>query len=144
MFINALCGANQNEPKIDGKRFGVILSHEPGGSSVNNVLHWVQIYRRGYFHKYDHGKTKNMEIYGSVHPPQYSYNTLKDQQFELHLFRGTSDKVITDKDFQYLTSKLNPLKHKVYTLEDYAHLDYIWGQDANEEIYEKVLKILKD
>jgi hypothetical protein len=79
MFINALCGANQNEPKIDGKRFGVILSHEPGGSSVNNVLHWVQIYRRGYFHKYDHGKTKNMEIYGSVHPPQYSYNTLKDQ-----------------------------------------------------------------
>jgi hypothetical protein len=28
-------------------------------------------------------------------------------------------------------------------VEDYAHLDYIWCEDANQDIYQDIIKILK-
>lgn len=31
---------------------------------MNNVTHWMQIYRRGHMCKFDFGAKKNMEIYG--------------------------------------------------------------------------------
>lgn len=45
-FIRLLCGVNAKN-KITENLFGVIITHEPGGSSVNNALHWVQCYRQG-------------------------------------------------------------------------------------------------
>jgi hypothetical protein len=36
------------------------MSHEPGGTSVNNVCHWIQIYRKGIMHKFDYGTVKNI------------------------------------------------------------------------------------
>lgn len=60
MVVTGLCGTNKIKHRINFDRFGVIISHEPGGSSINNALHWIQIYRRGYLHKYDHGKIRNI------------------------------------------------------------------------------------
>ena len=33
---------------------------------------------------------------------------------------------------------------KVYDLEDYAHLDYVWGVDADQHIYNPIVDILKE
>lgn len=59
-FVNSLCGANRDKVKINLKRFGVIMSHEPGGTSVNNVEHWVQIFRKGKMHRFDYGTVRNL------------------------------------------------------------------------------------
>lgn len=56
LIVKGLCGHNQEKEKINLDRFGVVISHEPGGTSINNVLHWIQIYRQGHLHRYDHGK----------------------------------------------------------------------------------------
>lgn len=62
-FVYELCGYNTDKEGINLERFGAILSHEPGGSSIMNIIHWVQMFRKGRFHFYDYGKKKNLEIY---------------------------------------------------------------------------------
>lgn len=63
-----LCGKPINN-KIDTDRLGVIISHEPGGASIPNVLQWVQFYRSGKMAKFDYGKKKNLSLYGSEVAP---------------------------------------------------------------------------
>jgi hypothetical protein len=59
-FIRLLCGFNTKN-KIPESLFGVIITHEPGGSSVNNALHWVQCYRQGgIMRKFNYGLEKNI------------------------------------------------------------------------------------
>ena len=63
-FIRLLCGFSIRN-KIPADLFGVIITHEPGGSSVNNALHWVQCYRQGgVMKKFNFGKHKNLKAYG--------------------------------------------------------------------------------
>jgi hypothetical protein len=38
-IVNLLCG-EPNENKIDLSRLGVIIAHEPGGSSTDNIMQW--------------------------------------------------------------------------------------------------------
>lgn len=67
-FIHFLCGKTEKN-NLDVKRLGILVSHEPGGTSIQSVKHWVQAYRHGKFRKYDYGKAKNKKIYGSEMPP---------------------------------------------------------------------------
>lgn len=63
-FIRLLCGFSVRN-KIPSELFGVIITHEPGGSSVNNALHWVQCHRQGgIMRRFNYGKIKNIELYG--------------------------------------------------------------------------------
>lgn len=64
MFVRLLCGYSEKN-KISPDLFGVMITHEPGGSSSNNALHWIQCYRQGVMKKFDYGPKKNLEIYGS-------------------------------------------------------------------------------
>ena len=64
--ILGLCGSNKDKPRIDINRLGMMVTHEPGGASINNVNHWVQVYRRGHLARYDYGKKQNMQVYGSA------------------------------------------------------------------------------
>lgn len=50
--------------------------------------------------------------------------------------------MICDKNLSQLSRLFNPEKYKVYDLEDYAHLDYVWGVDASEHIYYPIQDIL--
>jgi hypothetical protein len=42
-----------------------MITHEPGGASANNALHWVQCFRSGNMKKFNFGSEKNMEMYGN-------------------------------------------------------------------------------
>jgi hypothetical protein len=141
--VRSLCGKNKKNVKINLERFGIIMSHEPGGSSINNVHHWVQIYRRGRMCRFDYGREGNMERYGVEVPPEYSYEVLKEMGFDFHLFRGDADCVISEGDWEYLVGKVSGERVNVYVLDDYAHLDYVWGEDAYEDIYLKILNVIE-
>lgn len=60
-----------------------------------------------------------------------------------HIFRGLGDAVISEKDFQKLMDLMNKDNLKVYELEEYSHLDYIWGKNAHEHIYSQIVQILE-
>lgn len=65
-FIYELCGYNTGKEGISLVRLGAILSHEPGGSSIMNIIHWVQMFRKRKLHFYDFGKKRNLEVYQNV------------------------------------------------------------------------------
>jgi hypothetical protein len=67
-IVNLLCGKPLKN-KIDTERLGVIISHEPGGTSIPNVQQWVQFYKTGKICKFDYGKKKNSTLYGTEIPP---------------------------------------------------------------------------
>lgn len=62
-IVNLLCGKPISD-KIDKKRLGVIISHEPGGTSIPTVQQWVQFYENGKLSRFDFGKKKNLTVYG--------------------------------------------------------------------------------
>jgi len=55
----------------------VIAAQEPGGTSVHSIKHWIQAYRNGRFRKFDYGKEKNIEVYGTEVPPEYTFEHIK-------------------------------------------------------------------
>ena len=63
-IVNTLCGKPMKN-KIDTDRLGVIISHEPGGTSIPNVEQWIQFYNTGKIKRFDYGPKKNLAKYGS-------------------------------------------------------------------------------
>ena len=43
-----------------------------------------------------------------------------------------------------LVSRIPSDRLKVLELEDYAHLDYVWGVDAHKDIYHPIVDILDE
>ena len=50
--VRLLCG-NSEVVHYNASRMSVMASHEPGGSSIQNLLHWFQLMRSGEFRKFD-------------------------------------------------------------------------------------------
>jgi hypothetical protein len=111
---------------------------------VNNLKHWIQLTKSAELRKFDFGRKKNLQIYGTEEPPAYEFGALKKHTFNKYLFRGSKDAVISELDFDLLLSKLEPNSTFNYLLEDYAHLDYIWGTCAPEVLYQQVTSIIAE
>lgn len=44
-------------------RIGVYLAHNPAGTSLRNIIHFLQMVRHKQLLGFDNGKTGNMEAY---------------------------------------------------------------------------------
>jgi len=112
-------------------RFPVILSHEPGGTSVWNMMHWQQMtnYWSNKMEKYDYGSIGNVWHYGSIWPPTYDISKIPGP---IALFFGTQDRLADPKDGEWLRKTLNP-KSIVYqnTTIPAGHLTFLWGKDMS-------------
>lgn len=57
----------------------VMVRHEPGGTSFQNLEHWFQMMKTGEFKMYDFGSAeKNFEKYGQEVPPFYDTEEMAD------------------------------------------------------------------
>mmetsp|Transcript_18858 Transcript_18858/g.18840 ORF Transcript_18858/g.18840 Transcript_18858/m.18840 type:complete len:391 (-) Transcript_18858:27-1199(-) len=113
------------------ERFPVILSHEPGGTSVFNMMHWQQMtnYLFSKMEKYDYGSVGNLYHYGSIFPPTYDISKIPGP---IALFFGIYDRLADPKDGDWLRKNLNS-KSIVYlnTTMPFGHLTYLWGKDLS-------------
>lgn len=58
----------------------------------------------------------------------------------VHLFVGTADWLASPED---TVDKIHIIpSSEVYVLEDFDHLDFIWGKTAITELHPKILNIL--
>jgi pimeloyl-ACP methyl ester carboxylesterase len=104
--IKQLVGCNGKT--IPEHMIGVIFTHEPGGGSVNNVLHWMQCFRsKKRFRKFCYGRKKNLQLYGDETPPEYCLSHLKELPFPCFLFRGEKDGLASHEDFTELVGLFN-------------------------------------
>ncbi|PAV71059.1 hypothetical protein WR25_11270 [Diploscapter pachys] len=141
-FLFLLCGPESHQMNIS--RLEVFLSDMPGGTSTQNMLHWVQQVHSGLHQMYDYGSAKkNEQHYGQKTPPLYDITRIRT---DMYLWWSPSDTLADQSDVErYLLKKLPTQYLKgVYKLMDFNHLDFIWGNRAATEIYMPLIDIIRN
>ncbi|KAF2887743.1 hypothetical protein ILUMI_18430 [Ignelater luminosus] len=117
----------------------VILWNTPAGSSVKQLIHYMQMHLSKAFQQYDYGKQMNLKKYGQSKPPKYHLNRVTTPHL---LYRGSDDTISIKKDVDKLASKLqNVIVNR--EIPAFNHLDPLWGIDAARIIYNEVLGFMK-
>ncbi|ELK00939.1 Lipase member N [Pteropus alecto] len=120
-------------------RMDVYMSHAPTGSSIQNILHIKQLYRSDEFRAYDWGnKTENMRHYNQSRPPLYDLTAMT---VPTAMWVGGNDVLVTIQDVARILPQIRNL-HYFKLLPDWNHFDFIWGLDAAERVYSKIIDLM--
>ncbi|RMC11565.1 hypothetical protein DUI87_11685 [Hirundo rustica rustica] len=113
--------------------------HYPAGTSVQNVIHWHQILRADQFQAYDYGCKENMKKYNQSAPPVYKIEEIK---IPTAVWSGGQDTFADPEDMARLLPRItNLIYHEDFPT--WGHLDFLWGLDATEKMYLKIIELLK-
>jgi len=120
-----------------------MAGHEPGGTSVQNVHHWIQMITNNQFEMMDFGRIENEKRYGQRNPPVYNLENIP-ASLPLVMYSGSHDVLADPVDVQRLMDRLALIVDKLYwkEVDKFAHLDYVWALDASDQIYSEVLTFL--
>nr|CAH0099752.1 unnamed protein product [Daphnia galeata] len=132
-----VCGPNRNN--IDPALIPVINENFMAGTSVPVIAQFAQNYNAGeVFQAYDYGREGNLRKYGSVKPYEYDLTKITAP---IYVFSGSVDKIVTPQDVDWLLTKLTNLKGST-RFQEYNHLDFIWGTDVKERLYDKIFTLI--
>ncbi|XP_059586338.1 lysosomal acid lipase/cholesteryl ester hydrolase [Alligator mississippiensis] len=121
-------------------RMGMYVAHSPAGTSVQNLLHWRQVYFAKQFQAYDYASNvKNMEKYNQTTPPAYEIEKLK---MPTAIWSGGHDLLANPKDMDMLIPRFTNLVF-YECFPEWEHLDFIWGLDAAKRMYTKIIDLMK-
>ncbi|XP_010003927.1 PREDICTED: lipase member N-like, partial [Chaetura pelagica] len=123
---------------LNTSRTDIIVGHYPAGTSVQNVLHWHQISYAGQFQAYDYGSKENIRKYNQSTPPVYQIEKIN---IPTAVWSGGRDKFGDPKDMAKLLPQITNLIYHDH-FPAWGHLDFIWGLDATEKMYEKIIEIM--
>ncbi|XP_004440076.1 PREDICTED: gastric triacylglycerol lipase-like [Ceratotherium simum simum] len=137
LFI--ICGFDNKN--LNMSRLDVYVSHNPAGTSVQNMLHWTQAIESGKFQSFDWGSpVQNMVHYNQPTPPSYN---LTDMTVPIAVWSGGNDWLADPQDVDLLLPKLpNLIYHR--KIPPYNHLDFIWAMDAPQEVYNEIISMMKE
>jgi len=141
-------GGHTKRMNFDIRRWPSLCTKMPGGTSIKNLLHWIQIIRAGgRFQMFDYGAEKNMKIYQQETPKEYDLSGLKKITVPTLVVSGTKDALITEESIRKVMKTLrNGNQDQVIEsmeLEDYAHMDFIWGKDCIKRLYPHIDRFIK-
>ncbi|XP_042644869.1 lysosomal acid lipase/cholesteryl ester hydrolase [Tyto alba] len=124
---------------LNMSRIDTYIGHYPAGISVQNFIHWHQLTRADRFQAYDYGSKENMKKYNQSTPPAYKIEKIG---IPIAVWSGGRDKFADPKDM----AKLLPRIANLIYLEHFpawGHLDFIWGLDATEKMYWKIIELIR-
>uniref|UniRef100_G3SMN0 Lipase n=1 Tax=Loxodonta africana TaxID=9785 RepID=G3SMN0_LOXAF len=138
-LMSLLGGSNQKNMNMS--RMDVYMSHAPTGSSVQNLLHIKQLYGADEFRAYDWGsEADNMRHYNQSGPPLYDLTAM---EVPTAIWAGGQDVLVTPKDVARILPQIRNLSY-FKLLPDWNHFDFIWGLDASQRVYSKILALMKE
>jgi len=132
--------------RIDYDRLAkTIFLHEPGGTSLQNMKHWIQIYTAKRVQKYDYGsKSENKKHYGVEYPPVYDLTKFNGYSIPSLMTTSDADPFSNPQDtLEFIENINNKNIVTLLNLTNYNHIDYHWADSAIEEVFPKVLDFLK-
>ncbi|KAI8916435.1 Alpha/Beta hydrolase protein [Gorgonomyces haynaldii] len=119
----------------------VAYKHVYSHSSAHNFVHWFQLMLGNKFVPYQRPSSILDRLW--TNPSQVSHQPTtyptKHITTPLFLLHGGRDSV-SDEAFM---TKVLPPQTRFIKIEEYGHLDFIWSVTAPEQVYSKVLSILK-
>ncbi|KAF2979685.1 hypothetical protein EK904_003041 [Melospiza melodia maxima] len=136
IFCYLVGGRIQN---MNTSRTDSYSGHYPAGTSVQNVIHWQQIKYADQFQAYDYGCKENMKKYNQTAPPAYKIEEIK---VPTAVWSGGQDKFADPKDIARLLPQITNLIYHEH-FPTWGHLDFLWGLDATEKMYLKIIELLK-
>merc|ERR1712166_253640 len=128
-------------------RLSVAATHEPGATSVQNILHYGQAQRSNKFQHFDFGKHENLKRYGQASPPEYLLSQIP-KSLNFTIIGGLNDELADPDDVARLVSGLREGRDvsstgvEFWLQPGYAHLDYLWSTSAVNDIYPQVIATL--
>ncbi|XP_054839235.1 lipase member N-like [Eublepharis macularius] len=129
-----------NISNLNMSRLDVYVAHSPAGTSSQNYLHWRQVFLEKQFKAYDYGfQGKNMQKYNQTTPPVYK---IEDIKIPIALWTGGQDLFTNSEDVALLSSQISNLVYENH-IPEWNHLDFIWGLDATERMYMKIIETMK-
>lgn len=152
LFQDKLCGAIidplintnfHNTHRIDYSKIPNLFRNEPGGSSVQNLQHWIQLDQYQEMIMFDYGsKKKNKQHYGQPTPPKYNYKAFENFDIPSYITKTDADPFSLNLDTKILEDYLSEeAKKKIIfkVLDNYNHLDYVWSDTSYDEFYSEVM-----
>ena len=146
-ILSVSFGGLEDTGRIDYERLGKnIFLYEPGGTSLRNMKHWIQIYKAKRVQKYDYGtKTKNLLHYGTIYPPAYDLKKMKNYSIPSLMTISDADPFANPQDtLDFIDNIENKNIVEILSLTNYNHIDYFWADSAIEEIFPKVINFIKN
>eukprot|EP00696_Hemimastix_kukwesjijk_P019068 gnl/Hemi2/8213_TR2825_c0_g11_i1.p1 gnl/Hemi2/8213_TR2825_c0_g11~~gnl/Hemi2/8213_TR2825_c0_g11_i1.p1 ORF type:complete len:454 (-),score=178.84 gnl/Hemi2/8213_TR2825_c0_g11_i1:236-1597(-) len=117
------------------ERIPVIFSHTPNRCSSKTVHHFLQCVGTGEFKRYDYGEA-NMQVYKQPTPPHYNLSSIR---CPIAVFYGLKDDILNmDKLFAAI-----PKPVFTQCIDNYHHVDYMWGRETHKTVYPHLLTLLK-
>ncbi|XP_004632171.2 lipase member K [Octodon degus] len=126
---------------LNMSRLDVYMSKTPAGTSVQTMLHWGQIFNSDRLQAFDWGNPyQNMEHFHQVTPPLYNITKM---EVPTAIWSGGQDIVADPRDMENLLPKVaNLFYYKM--IPYYNHIDFYLGQDACQEIYPDLVRLMKE
>jgi len=138
-------GGLEDTRRVDYDRLGKnIFMHQPGGTSLQNMKHWLQIFEKKKMIKYDYGSMiKNIAHYGSISPPKYDLTKMKNYKIKSMITVSDADPFCNPLDtLEFLLKIDDQSVIQILSIKDYNHIDYLWADSAYDELYPKFLNFL--
>ena len=138
-------GGFHDTGRIDYERLGKnIFLYEPGGTSVQNVKHWIQIYKAKRAQKFDYKNVlENFKNYGQAHPPLYDLNKMRGFSIPTLMTISDADPFCNPKDtLDFIENIQNKEVVNILNLTNYNHIDYFWADSAVEDVFPKIMDFL--
>ncbi|KAF2292338.1 hypothetical protein GH714_020271 [Hevea brasiliensis] len=124
----------------------VFLDHEPQSSSTKNMMHLSQMIREGTITMFNYNnKDENRKHYGQPTPPVYKMTNIP-KHLPLFLSNGGADALSDVNDVQLLLDSLKDHDGDKLVIQyraDYAHADYVMGENAKQDVYEPLIAFFK-
>ncbi|KAL4620010.1 hypothetical protein ACB092_06G123200 [Castanea dentata] len=124
----------------------VFLDHEPQSTATKSMIHLAQMIREGSIAMYDYNdEVENIKHYGQPTPPVYNMTSIPND-LPFFLSYGGADALADVKDVKLLLDNLKDHdgdKLVVQYRDDYAHADYVMGQNAKQVVYDPLMAFFR-
>lgn len=129
-----------NSVYLDKEYLPVIFSHWPDGIGLHLFVHLLQVHRSGEFQAFDFGEARNLAVYGTPHPPEF---TLSAVTVPVGVFWSENDWVADPQGIHQTVAELPQvvLDYRV-PLSDFNHADFVLAENAAHLVYRQVLQLL--
>lgn len=117
-----------------------ILENLPAGSSIRQMLHYVQNAQSGKFNMYDYG-LENLVKYGQLSPPEYNLTAVTAP---VYLHYANNDWFSAVTDVERLSTVLPNVRGMFFMpWMEWNHFDYMYAIGVKRYCYDNVIAIIE-